>query len=92
MSDAIVRRRVLVTGRVQGVWYRASVAREAEAAGLSGYARNEPDGSVLVELEGPPAAVAAVIAWCEVGPPRAEVARLTVEAIPVLGTTTFEVG
>src|SRR5689334_13575569 len=51
-DDAVVRRRVVVRGLVQGVGFRASVAREAGRAGLAGFARNQGDGSVLVELEG----------------------------------------
>jgi acylphosphatase len=85
----IVRRRVRVTGRVQGVWYRASAARDAEARGVSGFARNEADGSVLLELEGPPHAVDAVIAWAKVGPPRAEVTGVEVSDVEPQGTRGF---
>lgn len=82
----------MVTGRVQGVGYRASAAREAEAAGLSGFARNRADGSVLVELEGPSADVDAVVAWCRRGPRWAEVVEVTVQDVPAVGSTTFDVG
>ncbi|GAB3200850.1 acylphosphatase [Geodermatophilus arenarius] len=61
MSDA-VRVRVLVSGRVQGVGYRWFVRGLAESAGLSGSARNLPDGRVEVELEGPADDVRAVVA------------------------------
>ncbi|MGY1728726.1 acylphosphatase [Geodermatophilus sp. SYSU D01062] len=61
MSDA-VRVRVLVSGRVQGVGYRWFVRGLAEATGLSGWARNLPDGRVEVELEGPADDVRAVVA------------------------------
>jgi acylphosphatase len=87
--SAVVRRRVVVRGRVQGVWFRASAEREAAARGVSGFARNDRDGSVLVELEGPAAAVDEVVAWCRIGPPRAEVTSVDVEDVPPLGTKGF---
>jgi acylphosphatase len=88
----VIRRRVVVTGRVQGVGYRASVAREARAAGLSGFARNRIDGSVVVELEGRPAAVAAVVDWCRTGPSWSEVTGITVQDIETEGSTAFQTG
>lgn len=87
-----VRRRVVVTGRVQGVGFRAATARQAVATGLAGFARNQLDGSVVVELEGIPAAVDAIVAWCRTGPRHAEVLDVAVEDVPTVGATTFEVG
>ena len=84
-----VRRRLQVRGRVQGVWFRASAEREAARLGVAGFARNERDGSVTVEAEGPPAAVDAMVAWCRVGPPRAEVVGIEVTDVPPLGTARF---
>jgi acylphosphatase len=75
VSDA-VRRRLVVHGLVQGVWYRDSCRREAERHGVAGRATNLPDGTVEVVLEGSPSAVAAVEAWCAVGPRRAEVSHV----------------
>ena len=74
---------------MQGVWFRASAAREAESRGVAGCARNQRDGSVLLALEGPAATVDALIAWCRLGPPRAEVAAVSVETLEPLGATTF---
>jgi acylphosphatase len=68
-----VRRRLVVRGVVQGVWYRDSVRRVAERHGVAGSASNELDGSVLVILEGPAEAVAAVEAYCAEGPRDARV-------------------
>lgn len=82
----------MVTGRVQGVGYRAGAARVAEAAGVSGFARNAVDGSVVIELEGPAVAVDAVISWCRSGPRWAEVVDVTVEDVAVVGSTRFDVG
>ena len=84
-----VRRRVVVRGRVQGVWFRASAEREASSRRVGGFARNERDGSVLLELEGEAADVDAVVDWCRLGPPRAEVTGLEVTDLPVLGTASF---
>ena len=66
-----IRVRVIVTGRVQGVWFRDS-CRDAgpQPSGVSGFARNRADGAVEVEFEGPEPAVERMIAWCRVGPPR----------------------
>jgi acylphosphatase len=91
MADTTVRRRAVVTGRVQGVWYRAFVADAARAHGVAGFATNERDGSVLIELEGPASAVDAVLARCRTGPPRAHVAHLAVEPLEPTGATGFSV-
>lgn len=85
----VVRRRIRVRGRVQGVWFRASAQREAARLGVAGFARNERDGSVTVEAEGAPVAVDALVAWCRLGPPAAEVTGVEVEAVPVVGSTSF---
>jgi acylphosphatase len=84
-----VRRRMRIRGRVQGVWFRASAEREAARLGVAGFARNERDGSVTVEAEGAPSAVAAMEAWCRIGPPRAEVDAVEVTDLDPLGTATF---
>jgi acylphosphatase len=87
--EGAVRRRIRVSGRVQGVWFRASAEREAHRLGVSGFARNERDGSVTVETEGSPASVEAMVAWCRIGPPRAEVVRVDVEELPPQGSSGF---
>lgn len=66
-------------GRVQGVFYRASTARKAGSLGLSGSARNLPDGRVEVRLSGSPEAIAELCAWLWKGPPSARVVAVTVE-------------
>jgi acylphosphatase len=79
-----VRRRVLVSGRVQGVWFRESCRDEAVQAGVDGWVRNLDDGRVEAVLEGPAAAVDAVVAWCRQGPRRARVDRVeVVDEVPV---------
>jgi acylphosphatase len=72
-------RRLLVHGRVQGVFYRAWSAEQARALGLNGWVRNRRDGSVELLLEGEENAVEEMIARCRAGPPSARVDRIDVE-------------
>jgi acylphosphatase len=74
-------RRVRVSGRVQGVYFRASTAERAIAFSLRGFAENCPDGSVLVLAAGTPAALARLIEWLHRGPPMARVESVEVESI-----------
>lgn len=73
------RIRAIVTGRVQGVSYRASAAREAQRLGLVGWVRNTADGAVELEAEGDGAAIDALVRWCHRGPPAARVSGVAVE-------------
>jgi acylphosphatase len=81
----------IVTGRVQGVAYRASTAHEARALGLAGWVRNRPDGSVELEVEGPADVVAKLLAWCHRGPPAARVAHVAVTDLAPIGESGFDV-
>ena len=73
------RVRAIVTGRVQGVAYRASTVFEARALGLTGWVRNLPDGAVELEAQGEDDGVTALVAWCAHGPPAARVTGVNVE-------------
>jgi acylphosphatase len=73
---AVIRRRVRVWGRVQGVGYRLSAVSAARSRGLSGWVRNGSDGSVEAVFEGEPDAVEAMERWCERGPRGARVERV----------------
>lgn len=64
---------LVVSGRVQGVWYRAGTEQEATRLGLSGWVRNLPDGRVEALAEGPEAALQAFEGWCRRGPEHARV-------------------
>lgn len=75
---ARARARVVISGRVQGVFFRASAEDEARSRGLAGWVRNRPDGQVEAVFEGEKAAVEAVIAWCHRGPPAARVTGVAV--------------
>jgi acylphosphatase len=72
--SAIIARRCLVSGRVQGVYYRASTCERAQELGCRGYARNLVDGRVEVLAIGDPAAVSTLVEWLWQGPPAAHVA------------------
>ena len=72
MAD-VVRRRVVVRGEVQGVFFRDSTQKRAESRGVAGWARNREDGSVEAVFEGPADAVEAMVEWCRSGPSRADV-------------------
>ncbi|MDQ4095162.1 MAG: acylphosphatase [Actinomycetota bacterium] len=76
-----VAKRVLVSGRVQGVFFRDSCRREAERLGVSGAARNLADGRVEVLASGAEAAVDRLIEWCRQGPPHASVDSVEVEQV-----------
>jgi acylphosphatase len=88
---AVVRRRALVSGRVQGVFFRDSSRQQAARRGVAGRARNLPDGRVEVVLEGPPEEVAAVLAWLRQGPAYARVETVEVTDEPVQGLRGFEI-
>jgi acylphosphatase len=87
----VIRKRVLVVGRVQGIGFRAACAREARAAGVAGMVRNLDDGRVEAVFEGPPDSVDALVAWCEDGPSSADVRRVRVHDEHPLGETVFRV-
>jgi acylphosphatase len=77
----LIARRCLVSGRVQGVFYRASTRARAEVLGVTGYARNLPDGRVEVLACGDPAAVAALCDWLWRGSPASHVKDVVVETL-----------
>jgi len=74
-----VRARIMVSGIVQGVFFRASTTDTARANNVCGWVKNNPDGTVEAVLEGDRRDVAAVIEWCRTGPPAARVDCVRVE-------------
>ena len=89
MSDRVARR-LVIRGRVQGVWFRESMRLEAEALGVTGWVRNRADGSVEAVVEGAPAAIEAITKWARRGPEAAEVSEVVQRAEPVTGLAGFE--
>jgi acylphosphatase len=90
MSDRIARE-VVVHGHVQGVFFRDSLRREAESAGVAGWVGNEADGSVRARLEGPRAGVERLVSWAHQGPPHASVERVDVHDVEPEGLDAFRV-
>lgn len=70
------RMRLIIEGRVQGVWFRESTRREAERLGVRGWVRNRREGTVEVLAEGPKENVRKLVDWCHHGPPSARVMRV----------------
>jgi acylphosphatase len=86
-----IRRRVVVHGQVQGVFFRGSCRREARRLGVAGYARNANDGTVEAVFEGDPDAVSTMLDWVHVGPDQAQVSRVEVIVEEPAGLTDFAV-
>ncbi|MBA1147030.1 acylphosphatase [Ectothiorhodospiraceae bacterium WFHF3C12] len=80
-----------VSGRVQGVFFRASAREEAQRLGVSGYAKNLHDGRVEVLMCGEPDATAAFRAWLKNGPPQAVVTEVECEAVSDPGLSHFDI-
>ena len=80
---------MLVSGRVQGVWFRETCRQEAEAVGVAGWVRNRWDGRVEAVFEGEPGPVQAMVTWCRLGPPRADVTDVEVIGEEPEGTHGF---
>lgn len=92
MPDDLIRRRLRITGRVQGVFFRATTRDAARRAGATGWVRNDPDGAVTAEVQGPPGAVDAVVDVVRRGPAQAQVDDVEVaDADVVDGESGFDV-
>ncbi len=91
MADSVIRRRAVVRGQVQGVFFRDSTREQAQAAGVTGRARNLEDGAVEVILEGSPEAVERVLAFCRSGPRQADVREVEVNEEEPQGLEGFEI-
>jgi acylphosphatase len=88
----VIARRVVVRGRVQGVFFRDSARRAADSRGVAGWARNRDDGTVEAWFEGPEDAVASMVEWSRSGPSRAEVEGVDVTEAEPEGLSGFDVG
>jgi acylphosphatase len=86
----VLRYKIKVTGRVQGVFFRVKAREEALRLRLTGLARNDPDGSVYIEVEGAELDLKKFLQWCHVGPELAEVTEVTFETSEPMGYKTFE--
>ena len=73
---------VVISGQVQGVWYRASTKQKADELGLTGWVKNTADGNVEAVFEGDESVVDEMIAWCRIGPPPARVSDVKMLLFP----------
>ena len=85
----MIRRRVIVKGRVQGVFFRQGCQREAVALGVTGWIRNNNDGTVEAALEGDPDAVERIVSWMRAGPSGAVVTGVKIIDEALLGEQAF---
>ncbi|HEX2149162.1 MAG TPA: acylphosphatase [Actinomycetota bacterium] len=90
-ADQPSRVHVLISGRVQGVFFRQETARLARAAGVSGWVRNLNDGRVEAVFEGDPAAVQSLVRWARSGPPMAFVEHVEIEEEAPGGESGFRI-
>ncbi len=90
--STLVARRCYISGRVQGVFYRASTRQKANELGCAGYARNLPDGRVEVLAVGEPNAVQSLLDWLWRGSPASEVKFVEVQELPLDGLDDVPVG
>jgi acylphosphatase len=86
------RYKITVTGKVQGVFFRDTARQVATRLGLSGFARNEPDGSVHIEVEGDEVALSKFLKWCTEGSQYAKVQSVTHGEHEPIGHHGFEIG
>lgn len=91
MAEVVIRKRLVIRGRVQGVWFRNATQREARTLGVAGWVRNRADGSVEAVFEGPPVRVAAAVAFCHEGPAHARVDRVESHDEPPEGLAHFAI-
>jgi len=82
---------VKISGRVQGVWYRASTKQKAESLGINGWVRNTYDGCVEAVFEGEESLVDEMISWCRQGPPMAHVENIDIKIQNVSNIEGFEI-
>lgn len=75
-GDRMMAKRLIISGKVQGVWYRVSAKQQADQLGLTGYVRNLPGGAVEAFVQGPEDALIAFESWCRSGPPHAKVLNI----------------
>lgn len=82
---------IIVSGRVQGVFYRASAKNQADLCGIKGFVRNERNGDVYIEAEGDDSRLEEFLNWCRQGPPRSIVQKVVSEEKELVGFKNFEV-
>ncbi|KAB2805418.1 acylphosphatase [Phaeocystidibacter luteus] len=87
----MMRWRITIYGRVQGVFYRKSTQQKARQLGLVGWVMNRPDGSVLAEIQGTEELLQEMVDWCWQGPPACDVIKIEKTEVPVEPSEAFEI-
>jgi acylphosphatase len=87
----MIAREIIVKGKVQGVFYRASAREKADELGLFGWVRNRADGAVEIWVEGEDRMVQEMAEWCRQGPPRAMVEGIEIKVVELAGYMDFKV-
>ena len=82
---------ITITGKVQGVFYRASTKEKAQELGIKGFVKNQPDGSVYLEAEGEFSSLEQLVEWCYKGPEKAIVEKVTKIEAPLKHFEKFTV-
>lgn len=82
---------LIVKGKVQGVFFRASAKQTADKAGITGWVKNRHDGNVEIMANGTEEAIQSFIAWCRKGPARAEVAEVIITPVQMEDLGSFEI-
>lgn len=82
---------IVVTGNVQGVFFRASAKEAADQLNVKGFAQNQPDGSVYIEAEGDEETLKQFVDWCKQGPPRAQVTMVNIKESDVKHFRQFDI-
>ena len=91
MASDVVREHVILTGRVQGVFFRDSLRRHAQTHGVAGWARNRPGGTIEAVFEGPETAVIEMLVFCREGPPDAQVETMATSKEEPEGLSGFAI-
>lgn len=81
---------IKIYGLVQGIFFRASAKEQADKLSITGFARNEPDGSVCIEAEGEKRNLNEFIKWCHLGPPMSQVEKVIVTEDKLKNFSKFE--
>lgn len=87
----MIARRIVVAGRVQGVFFRDTTRRLAQSRGVTGWVRNRDDGTVEAQLQGDAESVDSVIDWARSGPSRADVTGVDIREVDAEGLSDFEI-
>jgi acylphosphatase len=82
---------IVVSGKVQGVFFRQSTKEKANDLGLTGTVKNEEDGSVHIIATGDKVPLDELVKWCHEGPPKARVERVSVETVPLQSFSSFTI-